>query len=125
MEPEDSDAVLFGTTVSDIQDDDVVISNGAITGTLKYLSSGDIAGNWGAGNFMALKFEPEEGATSVKVGLDPSQGSGFVELDEDLNGVFKITDKDAQKFVVEATDGTHTSRFEYDLSGLTCETSNP
>jgi len=63
--------------------------------------------------------------TSVKVGLDPSQGSGLVELlgDPDMNGVFKITNKDTQTFVVEKSDGITTTRQVYDLSGLTCEDS--
>ena len=100
------------------------MSGNKITGTLKYLDSGDIADYWGAGNFMALKFSGiDEAATSVKVGMDPSQSSGLVELlgDPDMNGVFKVTDKDAQKFVVITSDGTHTSTATYDLNGLICE----
>lgn len=56
--------------------------------------------------------------------MDPSESSGLVELlgDPDLNGVFKITDKNAQKFVIEQTDGVFTKRQEFDLSGLTLVT---
>lgn len=59
----------------------------------------------------------------MKVGLQPSQGSGLVEIinDPDKNGVFKITDKDTQKFVVVITDGTQTTTQEFDLSGLELE----
>lgn len=123
---ENQSTAIYGTAVSDIQDDDVTVSATAITGTLKYLSDGSIAGYWGAGNFLALKFsDVDPRLTSVKVGLDPSQGSGLVELlgDPDMNGVFKITDKDTQKFVVEKSDGHKTTRQVYDLSGLTCEES--
>ena len=120
---ESQSSVIYGTDVSDIQDDDVTVSaTGEITGTLKYLSDGSIAGWWGAGNFLALKFaDVDPRLTSVKVGLDPSQGSGLVELlgDPQMNGVFKITDKDTQKFVVEKSDGHKTTRQVYDLSGLT------
>ena len=58
--------------------------------------------------------------TSVKVGLDPSAGSGLVEVidDPDKNGVFKITNKDGQKFVIEAKNGTETKRQVFDLSAL-------
>ena len=104
---------------------DIQISNNAITGTLKYLDSGELADYWGAGNFIALKFSDIPAtATSVKVGLDPSQGSGLVEIltDPDKNGAFKITDKDAQVFKVVVTDGTQTKTTTYDLSGLTLET---
>ena len=41
---------------------------------------------------------------------------------EDEELVFKITDKDAQNLQVVVTDGTTTSTFSYDLSGLVCET---
>lgn len=74
---------------------------------------------------MVLKFtdlDPE--ATSVKVGMDPSQGSGLVEIinDPDKNGVFKVTDKDTQTFVVESSDGVRTTRQTFNLSGLSVET---
>lgn len=124
--PENGSTRLFGTLVSDIQDGDVRVANGKITGTLKYLDEGAIASDWGDGNFIALKFgniDPK--ATSVKVGLDPSQGSGLVEIinDPDKNGVFKITNKDTQKFKVVITDGTDTQTQTYNLSGLTVEDS--
>lgn len=79
---------------------------------------------WGAGNFLVLKFaNPDPNATSVKVGLDPSEGSGLVELlgDPDMNCAAKITDKDTQVFKVVSTDGNRTTTQTFDLSGLTCE----
>lgn len=114
---------MFGTLVSDIQTD-LSVADDAVTGTSKWLADGEIADYWGPGNFMAFKFEDiDERATSVKVGMSPSQGSGLVEIinDPDKNGVFKITDKDEQKFVVIITDGTQTTTQEFDLSGLTLE----
>ena len=111
----------WGTAVTDMQSD-IVVDGNEITGTLKYLDEGQLVTDWGAGNFIALKFEVPEKATSCKVGLDPSQGSGLQELDEDKDGVFKITNKDTQKFVIVTTDGKYTLRQEFDLSGLTCET---
>lgn len=121
---------MFGTPVSDLQTG-IAIANGAITGTLKYLSTGALATDWGAGNFLAVKFTNiDSDSTSVMVGLEPSAGSGLVELidDPDKNGVFKITDKNTQKLkVVQSTKGsdgsTYTNVQTYDLSGLTCETS--
>jgi len=98
----------------------VAVANGAITGSLSYLSSGQLVTDWGAGNFLALKFDDiDPDATSVKVGLEPSAGSGLVELDEDKLGVFKITDKDTQKFVVVSSDGLYKLKQTYGLSGLT------
>lgn len=91
---------------------------------MKYLSEGQLVTDWGAGNFLALAFSDiDPKATSVKVGLDPSQGSGLVEIinDPDKMGVFKITDKDTQVFKVVSSDGTTTKTQSFDLSGLTVE----
>ena len=124
--PEDQGTTIYGTAVSAIQKSDVAITGKKVTGTLKYLNSGTIASDWGAGNFLAIKFtNVDPNATSVLVGLDPSQGSGLVELlgDPNMNGVFKITNKNTQKFVMVTTDNAgHESFVEYDLTGLVCET---
>ena len=114
---------LFGVKVTDMQSD-ITISGSAITGTLKYLDGDNaITQVWGAGNFICLKFPDADIENStVKVGLEPSAGSGLVELDPDKNGVFKITDKLSQKFVVQITKDGETVVQRYDLSGLTCET---
>ncbi len=102
----------------------MAVANGAITGTLKYLDTGALVTDWGEGNFIALKFtDIDSDAVSVKVGLAPSAGSGLVELinDPDKDGVFKVTDKDTQKFVVIQTDADGRPKTqEFDLSGLTC-----
>jgi len=125
VEAEDGDTVLFGTPVSDMQED-VVVTKNAITGTLKFIEgglaqSGPLAGD---GNFLALKFSNiDPKATSVKVGLDPSAGTGLVEIinDPDKNGVFKIRDNE-QKFVVEITTPEQVERTEYSLADLVLET---
>lgn len=124
---ESQSSQIYETAVSAIQDADVTVSGTSITGTLKYLNDGGpISGWWGPGNFLALKFSNvDPKATSIKVGLNPSEGSGLVELlgDPDMNGVFKITDKTTQKFRVVITDGHLTKTTDYDLSGLTLEDS--
>jgi hypothetical protein len=58
--------------------------------------------------------------------MEPSQGSGLVELlgDPDMDGAFKVTDKDAQRFVMVATNSAgQVARAAFDLSGLTCASS--
>lgn len=123
MEAEDGDVTLFGTKVSDMQED-VEVADDAITGTLKYLDSGDLVTTWGAGNFMALNFVNNDFSkySSVKVGMDPSQGSGLVEIidDPDKNGVFKVTNKDTQVFKIVSTDAEtgEINTQTFDLSGL-------
>ena len=121
VEAEDQDTRLWDTyDVSDLQEDDVVVQNGCIYGTLKYIDSGTLKDVWGAGYFLCLKFsDVDESATSVKVGLKPSVSSGMAELDEDMNCVFKVTDKGNQKLKVMSTDGTRETWQTYDLNGLT------
>ena len=111
---------MFGRKVKTMQTG-ITVSSTAITGTLKYIASGAIAQDWGAGYFLNLKFPDADLTKTVKVGLSPSAGSGLVELDNDKNGVFKITDKNTQKFVVLQVDGLAHKTQEFDLSGLTLE----
>lgn len=111
----------WGTKVSAMQTS-VAIANGAITGTLHKLTSGSLVDVWGEGYFLALKFTKDNAAaTSIKVGLRPSVSSGLVELDEDMDGVFKITNKDTQVFVIQCSNGEVTYTKTYNLSGLTLD----
>lgn len=61
--------------------------------------------------------------TSVKVGLNPSQGTGLVELinDPDKNAVFKVTDNESQWVEVVWTDGTKEGYMTYSLKDLVLE----
>ena len=119
---EDEGIELFGKLVSEMQSN-VEIRNGEFLGTLKFIEggiaqSGPLAGD---GYFVALKFGSiDTEATSIRVGLDPSMGSGLVEIitDPDKNGVFKITDPTTQVFKTVTTDGANTITKTYDLSKL-------
>lgn len=110
---------IFGVTVSTFQSG-ITIADGAITGTLTKTNA--FSDPWGEGYFIALKAPTADLATcDYFVGLEPTAGTGFVQLDSDKNGLFKITDKDEQKFVirVQSKDGKFAARAEYNLSGLT------
>lgn len=117
--PESGTTNFWGTLASAMQSD-LAVSNGKITGTLNKLTSGQLVTDWGEGYFMALKFTNTDNAPSIKVGMDPSQSSGLAELvgDPDMNGVFKVTDKDAQVFKVITTKGGMSKVDTYDLSEL-------
>jgi len=119
VKPEDDETRLWNTyDVSDLQAD-VEVSGDSISGTLKYIDSGTLKEVWGAGYFLCLKFsDVDESATSVAVGLKPSVSSGMVELDEDMNAVFKVTDKGKQKLKVVSTDGTRSTVQTFDLNGI-------
>jgi len=118
---------IYGASVSDLQDSDVTVADGKVTGTLKYFDTpGAIVDVWGAGNFFAFTIADEdENTTKTLVGLEPSEGSGLVDIhgDPDMNGIAKITDPKTQKFKVIQTDAAgHKNVQYYDLSGLTLET---
>ncbi len=104
----------------------ISITGNNVTGTLKYLSgSNPITDVWGEGNFFAFTLAGNTftGLDSVKVGVQPTQGTGLVEIinDPDKNGIVKIGDKNIQKFIIEQKKGSQIKRQVYDLSGLVCE----
>ena len=105
----------------------IAVANGKVTGTLKYIedglaSSGPLSGS---GYFLALKWTNPDTTkvTSLKVGLEPSAGTGLVECidDTDRNGVVKVTNKNVQKFVLIQSDGLNINKQTLDLSQLTLE----
>lgn len=112
---------VFETLVSTIQSN-VKLSKGAITGTLEYLTAGALPDYWGAGNFIALIFSNVPTGATVKVGLNPSEGSGLVALEPDLEAVFKITDAKKQLLQVDTILDGKTTTQVFDLSGLVCKT---
>ena len=119
VEAEAQSTELFETPVSSIQDADVTIGSGYISGTLKYLSTGPLPAGHGPGNFMALKFINLNPGTVVKIGIVPTEGSGFVALDDDMNATVKVTDKDEQVFKVVTEYNGITKTQTYSLSRLT------
>ena len=112
---------IFGHSVSDLQTG-VFVGNGKIVGTLKKVTTGALATDWGPGHFMALQFDGPafENANAIYVGMEPSVSSGManVKPDPDKNGVFKVTSK-IQYFKITVDYGTRAETSLYDLSGLT------
>ena len=115
---------VFGHTVSDLQEN-IYVGDDAITGKLKYVSSGSLVTEWGAGNFMTLKFDGSAftKAQHIYVGMEPSVSSGMVDVkpDPDREGVFKVTNK-LQKFKVVIDYGSYSKARTYDLTQLTLAT---
>lgn len=105
---------------------DVTISGKNISGNLKFIEGGLAPSGYlaGDGYFLALTWsEPEEGITSVKVGLSPSVESGLVEGidDPDRTIVAKVTPSMNQRAVFIQSDGK-ASRAQYFNLNLTFET---
>lgn len=122
VEAEDGGTDMFGTLVSEMQEN-VTVSKGKIKGTLKKLTSGQLVTDWGEGYFLSLKYTNNDASVnSIKVGLNPSASQMEPqELDNDMNSVMYITDKDTQKLLVISSDGTVTRTDTYDLSELVLE----
>ena len=125
-----TDGSVYGVSVSDIQDNvaiaDSDIGDYKFSGTLKQLTGENpITDLWGEGNFLAITFEADDWTAydSVKVGLEPTEGSGLVELIghlDDLDSVFKITNATNQRFKIVATKGSQTVTKVYMLGDLVC-----
>lgn len=121
MTAESGGSTVLGKQVSDLQSD-VSVGTNKITGTLNYNEGWESGSLEGPGHYIALKFSSSDWSQydSVKVGLDPSIGTGLVEVKDnpDHNGVFKITNKATQKFVIEARADATVSRKEWSLAEL-------
>lgn len=119
--PKDKNDTIYGYTVSDLQKDVKLVGN-KFYGTLKYVSTGQLADYWGPGHFLAVDYADENstGAT-YKTGYYPSEGSGFVELTVPDDGAGKVTDKDNQRLYVFKTVNGAEHKQIFDLSGLVLE----
>lgn len=123
VKPEDGEAVLFGKTVNELQSD-VVVSDDEVTGTLKYVDgyvdfSSSVSEQ--SGNYLALKIEAEPAEAETVVELVGGT-KGPVTLDDDMNIVLLIKNKDTQSIKVTTTHNKESITKTYGLSGLTLET---
>ena len=114
------DVDLLGKTADDLQED-VEVANGAITGTLNYVTgytgfSGDVAEQ--SGNYLALKVTAIEGAT-ITVELINGTAGHPVTLDEDGMIVLRIANKSTQSVEVVATKDSLSEVQRFSLTGLT------
>lgn len=114
---------MLGKVVSDLQSD-VTISNGVISGTLKYVTgytgfSGNVEEQ--SGNYLALHFDTNIDVDSITVELLNGTVGHPVTLDSDGLIVLRIADKDTQSVRVVATKGADIAVETYSLSGLTLE----
>ena len=123
VKPEDGEAVLFGKAVNELQSD-VVVADDEVTGTLKYVNGYvDFSSNTSEqeGNYPALKIEAEPAEAETVVELVGGT-KGPVALDDDMNIVLLIKNKDTQSIKVTTTHNEESITKTYGLSGLTLET---
>ena len=123
VEPEDPSSVILGKAVSSLQED-VIVHDKFIKGTLKYVTGYtgySESADEQSGNFLALKFEVSDGATTT-VQLLGGPNKNPVTLDSEANAVFRITDRNTQRIKVVTTLGDDTITKIYSLAGLSIET---
>lgn len=124
VKPEDGEAVLFGKAVNELQSDMVVADDDEVTGTLKYVNGYvDFSSNTSeqSGNYLALKIEAEPAEAETVVELVGGT-KGPVALDDDMNIVLLIKNKDTQSIKVTVDNGENSTTKTYGLIGLTLET---
>ena len=102
----------------------MAITDDEVTGTLKYVDgyvafSSDVSEQ--SGNYLALKIEAEPAEAKTVVELVGGT-KGPVTLDEDMNIVLLIKNKDTQSIKVTTTHNEESITKTYGLSGLTLET---
>lgn len=118
------DEDLLGKVVGDLQED-IVIANGAITGTLKYVTgytgfSGEA--DLQNGNYLAIHASVPEvsGATITITLVNAVISKEPVTLDPDGLHIIRVTNKDTQKIIVTATKTGHVPVSKtYTFKGLT------
>lgn len=123
VKPEDGEAVLFGKAVNELQSD-MVVADDEVIGTLKYVNGYvDFSSNTSeqSGNYLALKIEAEPAEAETVVELVGGT-KGPVALDDDMNIVLLIKNKDTQSIKVTTTHNGESITKIYGLSGLTLET---
>lgn len=120
---ENGEANLFGKMVSELQEN-IVVGEDTITGTLNHVTGytgfSSVVSEQ-SGNYLALKIDTDEVDALTTVELVGGT-KGPVVLDDDMNIVLLIKDKDSQsiKVTVETDEGSVSKT--YSLSGLTLET---
>ena len=90
----------WGTTEAQLGS--LTMSGGKITGTLNKITTGQIVTDWGEGYFLGIKVENSD-AEKIFVGLDPTQGSGLVQLEDDGLALLKLANPDNGAFTQKVT----------------------
>ena len=99
-------------------------SGGKITGTLKYLTTGQLVNDWGEGYFIAVGFSNySSGLTyaDVEVGIVPTEGAGLVHLDSDQDAVLKVTSPNQRITAIQTDAAGHKRQQYWSLADITYE----
>ena len=123
VSPEDGEVNLLGKTVKSLQEN-IVIGESEITGTLKHVTGyTGFSSNTSEqeGNYLALKVDADSEDAVVTIELVGGT-KGPVTLDDDMNIVLLIKNKDTQSIKVTVDDGKDSATKTYGLTRLILET---
>lgn len=112
---------LWGKHTTDLQEN-IVINENAISGTLKYVADYSSAFGTGedSGNYICLHFDTNIPGTTIVAEIINGT-SGPVTLDSDGILVGRIANKDTQTISITASKSGYTSVSRvFTLTGLTC-----
>lgn len=123
MGPEDPTETLLGKSVADLQDG-IIVHDNFLQGTLKYVTgytgfSGETAEQ--SGNYLAVKFDAADGATTTIQLLGGDHPDRIVTLDSDMNAVIRVTNKRTNKLKVVSTLNGESITKVFSLNSLICE----
>lgn len=120
--PEAGETELLGKRVDTLQSN-IVVGDDAITGTLLYVSDFTQFSSKPEeqkGNYLALKFT--NGTPGAETYVEVVNGTkGPVKLDEDMQHISLIRNKDTQKIKVIVIKGKDKAEKIYSLKGLTLQ----
>ena len=118
VKPVDGGTNKYGKDIKDLQDN-IVIEDDEITGTLKYVSDFGEAFGEGekSGNFLALDISSENGDT---ITTEVINGTNEPITVTDGFCIYHITDKETQEIKITVSKGDQSKVVQYGLSGLTC-----
>lgn len=118
---EDDDGTLLLGKVASALQENIVISDDGISGTLKLIADYSSAGyldDEASGNFLALHFDTDAEDATIKVELVGGI-HGEKTLDDDGLCIFRVTSTSQKVKVTVSADGYLTATKTYALTGLT------
>ena len=105
--------------MDDLQND-VVITGSRITGTSKYVDEISLF-DLSIGHHFIVLHITAEGADKIEACMDPTKGSGLVELDETGVVIFQMADDKSERVKIVVTKDDVSQTAYYDISEMVFE----
>ena len=113
---EEDISTTYGVDVDDVQSN-VEVTGSSITGTSKYVDSIELF-DLSLGHHFIVLHITAEGADKIEACMDPTKGSGLVELDETGVVIFQMKDDKSERVKVVVTKDDVSQTAYYDISEM-------